>query len=212
MTEANENKQTTTADTEAAPVEAADKPAAPVKTAAAKPAAAAKPPVEESPETIAKRAEAQKRLDEMKAILEDKFGEGALEETGLQKFQPTLVIKPEYWLPVVTYLAHDESLTFNYPECFAGTDYPAKGFIEVALYLYSMSNGRFITVKVRTPRDNAEVDSLCSVFEGANWEEREIYDLLGVNFKGHPNLVRIMMDDDYKGHPLRKDFSVWEQQ
>lgn len=188
------------------------KPVTPSKPAAtpAKPAAEKKP-VEESPETIAKRAEAQKLQDDVQAKLEMQFGNDIFEEVGLQKFQSTFVLKPKYWVAVTQYLKEEPSLAFVYPECFAGTDYPAKGFIEVALYLHSMEHQQFITIKVRTPRDNPEIDSLVSVFLGANWEEREIYDLLGVRFKGHPNLVRIMLDDDYQGHPLRKDYSVWNE-
>jgi NADH-quinone oxidoreductase subunit C len=122
-----------------------------------------------------------------------------------------LVIQRESWREVVDFLRAEPSLQFNYPEAFAGTDYPAHGYIEVVLYLHSMTTGLSVTVKTRTPRDDAEVPSLVPVFAGANWEEREIYDLLGVKFTGHPDLRRIMLPDDFKGHPLRKDYSVWDE-
>lgn len=199
---------------EAAAPKAAEAPA--VKPAAAKPAvekpAAAKadaPAAEQKPDP--KKEAAQQVLDRIRTLLIAKFGEDAVAESALAKYQPTFVIKREQWFNVAEFLRHDAQLLFDYPEVMAGTDYPDKGYIEVAVYLYSMKFGQFITIKVQTPRDNAEVASLVPLYNGLNWEEREIYDLLGVKFQGHPNLTRIMMPDDYEGHPLRKDFSVWEE-
>ncbi|GAX89614.1 NADH-quinone oxidoreductase subunit C [Effusibacillus lacus] len=197
--------------------EAAKPAASVVKPAAAKPvadkpaaAAAAKAePAEEKPDP--KKEEAQKVLDKFRQLIAGKFGEEVLEEAVLAKYQPTYVIKREHWRTVVEFLRDDSQLLFDYPEAMAGTDYPDKGYIEVVLYLYSMKHGYFITVKTRTPRDNAEVPSLTPVYNGVNWEEREIYDLLGVNFTGHPDLRRIMMPEDYEGYPLRKDFSPWKE-
>jgi NADH-quinone oxidoreductase subunit C len=189
-----------------------EKPAAPkaaTAAPAAKPAAAKKE--EPSPEVIAKTEAAQKVLDLVKGKIVAQFGDDVLEETMLKKYQPTLVIKREHWREVVNFLRLEPSLSFDYPEAFAGTDYPAQGYIEVVVYLYSMKTGLFITVKTRTPRDHAEVPSLVPVYAGANWEEREIYDLLGVKFTDHPDLRRIMLPDDFKGHPLRKDYSVWDE-
>ncbi|GIM45695.1 hypothetical protein DNHGIG_12440 [Collibacillus ludicampi] len=188
------------------------KPAAPKATTAApaaKPAAAKKE--EPSPEAIAKTEAAQKVLDLVKGKIVAQFGEDVLEETMLKKYQPTFVIKREHWREVVNFLRLEPSLAFDYPEAFAGTDYPAQGYIEVVVYLYSMKTGLCITVKTRTPRDHAEVPSLVPVYAGANWEEREIYDLLGVKFTDHPDLKRIMLPDDFNGHPLRKDYSVWDE-
>jgi NADH-quinone oxidoreductase subunit C len=189
-----------------------EKPAAPkaaASTPAAKPAAVKKE--EPSPEAIAKTEAAQKVLDLVKGKIVAQFGEDVLEETMLKKYQPTFVIKREHWREVVNFLRLEPSLAFDYPEAFAGTDYPAQGYIEVVVYLYSMKTGLCITVKTRTPRDHAEVPSLVPVYAGANWEEREIYDLLGVKFTDHPDLKRIMLPDDFKGHPLRKDYSVWDE-
>jgi len=63
-------------------------------------------------------------------------------------------------------------------------------------------------VRVRVPKDAASVPSASLVYAGADWHEREIFDLLGVSFSGHPNLTRILMPDEYEGHPLRKDFAM----
>jgi NADH-quinone oxidoreductase subunit C len=177
-----------------------EKPARPAKAAAPKPEA---PP---DPRAI----EAQQVLDTIRKIVESKFGAEVFEETLVAKFRPTFVIKPQYWVDVMAFLKQDPSLAFDYVECMVGTDYPAKGYIEVAVYVQSLSKNHFINAKVRADRDNPVIPSLTSLFRGVNWEEREIFDLLGVTFEGHPDLRRIMMPDDWKGHPLRKDYSVMD--
>lgn len=185
------------------------KPAAkPVAEALAKPTAEAAP-VEEKPDP--KKEAAQKILDRIRGLINRQLGEDVLEDAHLMKCQPTFVVAKDHWLQVVQLLRHHDELLFDYPEAMAGTDYPLNGTVEVVLYIYSMKNKEFITVKTRTARDSAELQSLTSVYQGLNWEEREIYDLLGVNFTGHSDLRRIMMPEDYAGHPLRKDFSVWKE-
>ena len=198
------------ADEPAADKPAADKPAAAAKpTAAAKPAAAARPakaPAPPDPRTVAATAAA----DQIKESLERALGSGVVEETGASKDVPQLAIVREKWLAAVRFLRDDPMHAYNYIEAFAGTDYKDKGYIEVVLYVHSTTHNRFISLKVRTPRDNARVDSLTGLFPGVNWEEREVYDLLGVTFDGHPDLRRIMMWDGWNGHPLRKDYSPFE--
>jgi NADH-quinone oxidoreductase subunit C len=154
--------------------------------------------------------EAQQTMETVRKIVESKFGSDVFEEVKLAKFRPTFVIKPAYWLEVMRFLKEDPSLAFNYVECMAGTDYPANGYIEVVVYVYSMSKQYFINAKVRVDRENPVLPSLANLYRGVNWEEREIFDLLGVVFEGHPDLRRIMMPDDWKGHPLRKDYSVMD--
>lgn len=158
-----------------------------------------------------KKEAAQKVLDRIRGVIVQELGDNVLEDALLMKHQPTIAVKREHWLRVVQLLRNHDSLAFNYPEAMAGTDYVANGYIEVILYIYSMNHNEFLAVKTRTPRDNAELQSLTSVYQGLNWEEREIYDLVGVKFTGHPDLRRIMMPEDYEGHPLRKDFSVWKE-
>ncbi|UOF91575.1 NADH-quinone oxidoreductase subunit C [Fodinisporobacter ferrooxydans] len=176
----------------------------------AKPARPAKAAAKEDAPPDPRRLEAQKVLDELRAKVEKEFGTGVLEEALLAKFRPTLVVKNDAWLDVVTYLKNEPSIALDYVECMAGTDYPAKGYIEVAVYVQSMTQNYYICVKARADRENPALPSLASVFQGVNWEEREIFDLLGVQFTGHPDLRRIMMPDDWKGHPLRKDYSVMD--
>jgi len=79
---------------------------------------------------------------------------------------------------------------------------------EVTLNLISMSAKERILISTRVPYDDPSVPSLTGVFAGANFYEREAYDLLGIDFPGHPDLTRILMPDDWVGHPLRKDYDI----
>lgn len=79
---------------------------------------------------------------------------------------------------------------------------------EVALNIVSMTENERIIVSTRVPYDDPTVPSITGVFAGANFYEREAYDLLGIDFPGHPDLTRILMPDDWEGHPLRKDYDI----
>jgi NADH-quinone oxidoreductase subunit C len=79
---------------------------------------------------------------------------------------------------------------------------------EVAHAVRHPDTGDTLFVRVEVGKDGAEVDSLALVFAGAEWQEREIWDLLGVRFRGHPDLRRILLPDEYEGHPLRKSFAM----
>ncbi|MCF8567165.1 NADH-quinone oxidoreductase subunit C [Alicyclobacillus tolerans] len=189
-----------------AAADGAAKPAAKPAAAAgaAKPAAAKKAPPPPDPRAEAAKAEAEK----LKAVVTAKLGEAAVEEAGAAHFKPMLRIRNQDWVKAVDLLRQHPDWKLNYIECMAGTDY--KDYIEVALFVQSTDHGHFVCLKTRTERENAEIPSLVSIFPGVNWEEREIYDLLGVTFTNHPDLRRIMMWDEFKGHPLRKDYNEWD--
>ncbi|HIU10334.1 MAG TPA: NADH-quinone oxidoreductase subunit C [Candidatus Avidehalobacter gallistercoris] len=85
-------------------------------------------------------------------------------------------------------------------------DYLAEGNFRLLYQIANYHNGDIITLKLDIPRENAVADSLCGVFAAANWLEREVYDMFGIKFAGHPDLRRILMWDGYEGWPLRKDF------
>ena len=95
---------------------------------------------------------------------------------------------------------------FNYLANLTSVDYE-DGF-EVVYHLYSIPENNKIAVKTKVPRNKAELDSVFSVWPTADWQEREVYDLMGLTFKGHPNLIRVLLPDDFVGHPLRKDFKM----
>lgn len=87
--------------------------------------------------------------------------------------------------------------------------YPMEPRFEVVYLLHSMQRrSERIRLKCRLPGTNPEIDSVTSVWIGANWYEREAFDLFGIRFRNHPNLTRIMMPDGWDGHPLRKDFPI----
>jgi len=88
-------------------------------------------------------------------------------------------------------------------------DYPEENKFEVVYNINSIEKGYSLMVKTDVDRDNPVIPSVFPIWGGANWQEREIYDLLGIVFTGHPNLKRILLDDQFEGHPLRKDFQ-WE--
>ena len=79
---------------------------------------------------------------------------------------------------------------------------------EVIHSVRNMDSGDTLFVRVAVPKDAASLDSVAFVYAGAEWQEREIFDLFGVNFAAHPDLRRLLMPDDYPGHPLRKDFAM----
>ncbi|GMA50939.1 NADH-quinone oxidoreductase subunit C [Alicyclobacillus contaminans] len=170
----------------------------------AKPTVKKKAPPPPNPRVEAAKAAAEEIRAYISALLSPK----AVEECGAAHVHPMLRIRREDWVEVVSLLKESTEYHLNYVECMAGTDY--SDYIEIVLYVQSTDLGHFVCLKTRTPRNPAEVPSLCGVHPGVNWEEREIYDLLGVTFTGHPDLRRIMLDADFVGHPLRKDYSAWE--
>lgn len=86
--------------------------------------------------------------------------------------------------------------------------FPIEPRFEVLYLLHSIERNERIKLKVALPGDGATVETVTGVWAGANWYEREVYDLFGVSFNGHPDLRRIMMPEGWDGHPLRKDFPV----
>ncbi|MDE3166831.1 MAG: NADH-quinone oxidoreductase subunit C [Acidobacteriota bacterium] len=86
--------------------------------------------------------------------------------------------------------------------------YPAEPRFEVVYHLHSIEHNQRLRLKCRVGGDAPEIESVTSVWRGAGWYEREVWDLFGIRFTGHPDLKRIMMPDDWEGYPLRKDYPV----
>jgi NADH-quinone oxidoreductase subunit C len=161
---------------------------------------------------------------EIVALLEQQFGP-AITAGGAEALDPFVAVEPARLVEVCTFLRDDPRLKFEILNDISGVDYlepdPKKvakaGFephVEVVYHLSSFSfPGRRFTLKVVLPRwkndkpgELPEVPSVVDVWKTADWQEREVYDLVGVFFTGHPNLVRILLADDWVGHPLRKDY------
>ena len=86
--------------------------------------------------------------------------------------------------------------------------YPVEPRFRLVYQLYSLAEFRHLRLAVQVAGEDPRVDSVVSVWPAADWYEREVFDLFGVHFRGHPNLKRILMPDDWEGHPLRKDFPI----
>lgn len=96
---------------------------------------------------------------------------------------------------------------YDYLSCVSGVDYPDQDVLEVVYHLFATSEPRPpMVLQVRTPRNEPEVPSAVNLYRSADLQEREIFDLLGVRFQGHPNLTRLLLWEEFQGHPLRKDF------
>jgi NADH-quinone oxidoreductase subunit C len=124
----------------------------------------------------------------------------------LQAKDPFIRVEPAAIVDVCRFLRDEPELQFDVLSNESGVDYKAKGVIEVVYHLYSYPHRHAIVLKVDTPRDQAVVPTVESVWKAANWLEREIFDLLGVSFEGHSDLRRLLMPEDWIGYPLRKDF------
>lgn len=104
----------------------------------------------------------------------------------------------------VAFRLRDE-LKINYLSSLAAVDWKDEGF-EVVYHILELGTPRRIVMRARVPRDDASLPTVVPVWPTANWHEREAWDLMGVHFEGHPDLRRILMREDWVGHPLRKDY------
>jgi NADH-quinone oxidoreductase subunit C len=121
----------------------------------------------------------------------------------------TLVVPRELLRSLCEFAREDAELQFNLLSGATCVDrFPAEPRFELNYQLVSIPHGRRFALRVRVPGSDPVVDSLVPVWPGANWLEREIFDLFGIRFTGHPDLRRILLPDDFEGHPLRRDFPV----
>ena len=104
----------------------------------------------------------------------------------------------------------DPELAFDNLMCLSGVDYPKEKEprMEVVYHLYSIPNKERIRIKAPVAETDCTIDSACALWNAADWLEREVYDLMGVRFAGHPDLRRIMLPEDFEGHPLRKEYPM----
>ena len=131
----------------------------------------------------------------------------AIFETVQAFHETTLIADPEQIVAFCTYLRDAEQ--FNRISSITAVDWhPAEPRFEVVYHLHSTGANKRLRIKCRLHSNNAEIDSVTSVWRGANWYERETFDMFGITFRNHPNLVRILMPVDWDGHPLRKDYPV----
>jgi NADH-quinone oxidoreductase subunit C len=121
----------------------------------------------------------------------------------------TIYIDPAYIREACVALKDDATCPFNFLSDVTCVDwYPSEPRFEVVYHLLSIPNKERVRLKVRLNGGSPAIESLTSVWPGANYFEREVFDLFGVRFTGHPYLRRILMPEDWEGHPLRKDYPV----
>ena len=155
-------------------------------------------------------------LPALMKTVKERFGDDVLGHVEFRK-QFTLRIKHTANLPILRFLRDDPAAKFamltdvtcvdslRLPSDMAA-EYPER--FAVVYVLTSVDHAERLRVKAYVPEDPAEIDSVASLWPAGNWGEREAYDMFGVIFTGHPDLRRILMPDNYEGHPLRKDYPL----
>ncbi|MGE5849656.1 MAG: NADH-quinone oxidoreductase subunit C [Candidatus Methylomirabilota bacterium] len=166
------------------------------------------------------REEAQAAESLVLQRLREQFGE-ALLDVKVWRNEITVILRPADLVRVCRFLRDDPDLAFDFLSDVTGVDrlhLPENSpRFEVVYHVYSLQYRRRLRLKVRVDEDEA-VSTVTDVWPTANWHEREVYDMFGVPFAAHPDLRRILMPDDWEGHPLRKDYPVeaspkwWEEE
>jgi NADH-quinone oxidoreductase subunit C len=139
--------------------------------------------------------------------LQDAFP-GALVATHADLGDATAVVDPARLVEVMRFLRDDEATAFEMLMDLTAVDLlgRAEPRFEVVYHLYSVARGHRLRVKARVPEPEPRVASVTPVWPGANWMEREVWDLYGIRFEGHPDLRRLLLYEEFEGHPLRKDY------
>jgi NADH-quinone oxidoreductase subunit C len=191
----------------AAAGESAPKPPVAPAAPAAKPPAAAAPP--KPPAAPPPPKEGPVALDnDLVKRYKQKFGE-AIREAWIDRKQAILVVAREQLVEIAMYSKDEEK--FDWLSDLTAVDWPKREKrFDVVLNMYSMEKNERLRLKVHATADE-RVPSVQGVWATANWEEREVYDMFGIVFEGHPDLKRILMPDEWQGYPLRKDYDILTQ-
>lgn len=150
--------------------------------------------------------------EKFKNILVEKFGEGII----LQADQQSITVPTEKIAEVCQLMLEHEDCYFDMLSCLTGLDNGVeKATMEVIYNLYSIPYEHKLMLKVVFPRSEKgealpEVPTVSTIWKTADWHEREAFDLVGINFVGHSDLRRILLPEDWDGHPLRKDYQAQE--
>ncbi len=141
--------------------------------------------------------------------IKEKFPEDVLDIKEFRE-QVSVTIKKERIVEICRYIHDDPELSLDYLRDVCGVDYMEKKEkrFEVVYHLYSMRHRHMIRLKAEVGEGDASIDSVTPVWVGANWHEREAFDMYGIIFNGHPDLRRVLLPEDWEGYPLRKDYPV----
>lgn len=150
------------------------------------------------------------KISEIVPLLKEKFNARIIKETEFRG-ETTVEVKKEGLIELLTYLKQRPYPGFEVLMDLTGVDYlePAPG-TRIVYWLHNPESYARVRISLFAPRDE-KIPTVTPLWEGADWYERELYDLFGVLFDGHPDLKRILMPDDWKGHPLRKDYPLTEE-
>ena len=141
------------------------------------------------------------------AELRKRFGDALLEAHAFRGDE-TVAVPAEPIEEILRFLREHPDLAFDFLTDLCAVHYPDREYqYEVVYHLYSFPNNHRLRVKARIFRGET-CASVVGVYPGANWLEREAFDMVGIRFDGHPDLRRILMPDDFEGHPLRRDFPL----
>ncbi len=154
-------------------------------------------------------------FEEIKLLLSAQFGEGVILGEETSGLQPALLIQPIQIAAVCLFLREHPKTYFDFLACLSGIDYYQENRFGVVYHLASIPFQTQLTLKISTekPADPEVLPSfptVTTVYRTADWHEREAYDLLGIDFEGHPDLRRILLPDDWEGFPLREDYKSAE--
>lgn len=124
--------------------------------------------------------------------------------------QASVTIRKDNLIPLMRFLHEEPGLYFNYLQDICGVDYLGQDRprFDVVYQLCSIQYRHMIRLKAQVPENDCSIQSVTPIWAGADWHEREVYDMYGIIFEGHPDLRRILMPEDWEGFPLRKDYPV----
>jgi len=150
--------------------------------------------------------------EKLRQFLNSKFKDSIIREDDFRREQ-SFYIKPESLFPICEALLENNELDVKFLKDITAVDWykhsqAQNGRFEIIYNLYSFSHKYRFFLKVNLPEENPTILSLTGLWSGANWLEREVFDLFGVIFEGHPDLTKILTPDELEGHPLRKDFPL----
>ena len=150
-------------------------------------------------------------VPEISDRLRAQFGEDVSEALDRDGHAEVTVV-PTRYREVVQTLRDDEDFAMDFLDFLTAVDHPERGELDVVTHLYSTVRNHHVRLKVRVPRDDPRCPTLSDLYPGANWHERETWELFGILFEGHPHLVKLVLPEPFEGHPLRKDFVLMSRE
>jgi NADH-quinone oxidoreductase subunit C len=147
-------------------------------------------------------------IEKAVSLLKDEFDKAVLDVITFRE-QTTVVLDRTVIVEACELLRDHDELEFNFLAALTAVDYwPDEPRFKIVYQLYSLPNKVFLGLNVPVTGEDPKISTIESVFPNANWHEREVFDMFGVTFEGHSDLRRILMPQDWQGHPLRKDYPL----